>query len=250
MDEKLPRTEDSLRSTRSKKNFGSAVDSSVYIIAVGGPSCSGKTELSKKLAGALHCPILLLDSYYRDLSALAPAARTRVNFDTPSALDHELLVNQVSTLSRGQVVRRPVYDFATHTRRPQGESFAASEFLIIEGLFALYWSALRQLAGTKVFVDAPDGLCLARRQVRDVAERGRTVESVVAQFKQTVQPMAALHVRPTSKHADLIISGTQPLSNSAETVLRHAAQNCRTDVVSNHFLPQSYFEPAPIATNR
>src|SRR5207237_4042287 len=121
---------------------------------------------------------------------------------------------------------------ATHA--PRGESFAASEFLIIEGLFAFYWPELRELAGTKVFwvfVDAPDDVCLRRRQLRDVAERGRTVESVITQFKQTVRPMATLHVRPTSKYADLILSGDQPLSRPVDAVLRHVRRNSAAQIM-------------------
>jgi len=207
------------------------VYSSVYIIAIAGPSCAGKTELGKGLAHELRCSVLLLDSYYRVLSALMPAERARVNFDVPVALDHELVIEQVRALSRGETVERPLYDFATHTRVPRGESFAANEFLIIEGLFALYWPELRELAGTKVFVDAPDDVCLRRRQLRDVAERGRTVESVITQFKQTVQPMAALHVRPTSKYADLILSGDQPLSRPVDAVLRHVRRNSAAQIM-------------------
>ncbi len=201
------------------------VHSSVYVVAVAGPSCAGKTELAKRLASELRGSLLLLDSYYRDLSALTPAERARVNFDAPVALDHKLLVEQLQALSRGQTVERPIYDFTTHMRVPCGESFAASEFLIIEGLFALYWPEVREIARTRIFVDAPDDVCLARRQLRDVAERGRTPESVVAQFKETVQPMAALHVRPTFKYADLVLSGEQPLSRSVDTALRHVRHN-------------------------
>lgn len=201
------------------------MDSNLYIITVAGPSCAGKTELGKALAHELGCSVLVLDSYYRDLIALAPAERARVNFDAPAALDHELLLEQVHTLTRGERVEQPVYDFSTHTRVPYGQIFAASEFLIVEGLFALYWPELRELAGTKVFVDAPDDVCLRRRQLRDVAERGRTMESVTEQFKQTVQPMAALHVRPTSNYADLILSGEQALSRSVDAVLQHVRRN-------------------------
>jgi uridine kinase len=206
------------------------VDCNLYIIAVAGPSCAGKTELARALAHELPCSVLVLDSYYRDLIALAPAERARVNFDAPVALDHELLIKQVHALTRGESVERPVYDFATHTRVPLGQSFAASEFLVIEGLFALYWPELRELTGTKVFVDAPDDVCLRRRQLRDVAERGRTVESVITQFKQTVQPMAALHVRPTSRYADLALSGEQPLSRSVDAVLQHVRRNSAAQV--------------------
>lgn len=211
------------------------MDSNLYIIAVAGPSCAGKTELARALAHELPSSVLLLDSYYRDLIALAPAERARVNFDAPAALDHELLIEQVHALTRGESVERPVYDFATHTRVPCAQSFAASEFLIIEGLFALYWPELRELTGTKIFVDAPDDVCLLRRQLRDVTERGRTVESVIMQFKQTVQPMAALHVRPTSKYADLILSGEQALSRSVDEVLQHVHRNSEAQAMPRTF---------------
>ncbi len=197
------------------------MNSSVYIIAIAGPSCAGKTELSRRLAQELSCPVLVLDSYYRDLSGLTPAERATVNFDEPSALDEQTLIHQVRALSKGDTVPQPVYDFTTHTRTPKTQNFAATEFLIVEGLFALYWPELREVAGTKVFVNAPDDECLHRRLMRDVVERGRTAESVIAQFEQTVQPMANLYVRPTAKYADLRLSGEQALSASLDSVLKH-----------------------------
>jgi uridine kinase len=196
-----------------------------YIIAIAGPSCAGKTELSKVLAQELRASVLVLDSYYRDLTALAPPERARVNFDSPDALDHELLIEQVKCLSRGGVVQLPVYNFATHTRNSHGERFTGSDLLIIEGIFALYWHELRQLAGTKIFVDASDDVCFRRRKLRDVAERGRTPESVIMQFKETVQPMAARYVRPTSAYADLVLSGEQALAQSVEKVMAHVCRS-------------------------
>jgi uridine kinase len=214
---------------------GATVDSHLHIIAVAGPSCAGKTELARALAYELPCSVLVLDSYYRDLVALTPSERAGVNFDAPAALDHELLLEQARALTRGESVQRPAYDFATHTRVPRSESFAASGFLIIEGLFALYWPELRELTATKVFVDAPDDVCLRRRQLRDVAERGRTVESVTTQFKETVRPMAALHVRPTSRYADLILSGEERLSRSVEAVLQHVRRNSPAEATLGTF---------------
>jgi uridine kinase len=206
-------------------NSSHKMDSSRYIVAVGGPSCAGKTELAKRLAHDLVGSVLLLDSYYRDLSALSPAERSAVNFDHPSALDHELLIHQLRAIARGETVERPIYDFSTHTRIPARETFAAQQFVIVEGLFALYWPELRELASTKVFVTAPDDVCLSRRERRDIVERGRTAESVRAQFSQTVQPMASLYVRPTSRYADLVLSGEQPLSRSANAVLELVYRN-------------------------
>lgn len=199
----------------------------VYVIAVAGPSCAGKTELAKALSHDLRCSVLPLDHYYRDLSTLPPTQRAQANFDLPSALESALLIEQVALLSAGHTVDRPVYDFATHTRLPRCESFKCERFLIIDGLFALYWDQLRNLAGTKVFVDAPDPLCLSRRIGRDVCERGRTEESVRVQFTNTVQPMAELYVRPTRQFADIILSGEQPLRVSTAAVIDHIRTRIR-----------------------
>ncbi|MGH9342635.1 MAG: uridine kinase [Terriglobia bacterium] len=201
-------------------------------MAIAGPSCAGKTELSNALAQKLGASVLVLDSYYHDLTALAPPERARVNFDSPDALDHELLIEQVKCLSRGETIQRPVYGFATHTRNPHGEAFAATSVLIVEGIFALYWPELRQLFNTKIFVDSSDEVCLCRRKLRDVAERGRTPESVIAQFQETVQPMAARHVRPTSAYADLVLSGEQPLSRSVERAIAHVCGNLPAEPIS------------------
>jgi len=206
----------------------------VHIIAVAGPTCAGKTKLATELSRELASPMLLLDSYYRDLSALSPAERARVNFDAPESLDHELLIEQVQALSRGESITRPCYDFSTHTRVPGGENLTASDFLIVEGLFALYWPELRELSRTKIFVNAPDNVCLGRRKTRDVAERGRTVDSVVLQFRETVQPMATRYVRPTSRYADLVLSGEQMLSASVNEVLAHI----RRDFMSKVAMPE------------
>ncbi len=194
----------------------------VYIIAVAGPSCAGKTELSKALSHELCCSVLPLDCYYRDLSDIPLDARAGHNFDVPSALDERLFIEHVRQLSAGRTIERPIYDFTRHARVPHCDSFAAGPYLIIEGLFALYWEEVRNLSATKIFVDAPDSVCLERRIVRDVRERGRTPASVVEQFTATVLPMAELYVRPTRQFADLVLSGEQPLQLSTQAVLAHA----------------------------
>ncbi|MBV9181966.1 MAG: uridine kinase [Acidobacteria bacterium] len=208
----------------------SAPSSNLYMIAIAGPSCAGKTELANALAVQLRCSILQLDSYYRDLSAIPARERAGKNFDDPAALDHELLIQQVHALHQGQSVERPVYDFATHTRFPQRERFCVHRFLILEGLYALYWPELRKLAATKVFVQVPDTICLNRRKRRDVIERGRNVDSVVKQFTKTVQPMASLYLQPTREYADLVLSGEQALSLSVGAVLDHVQRNRETEV--------------------
>lgn len=192
-----------------------------YLISIAGPSCAGKSELAKYLAAALPATTIGLDAYYRELSHLSLEERARFNFDMPDALDRDLLAEQMHALAGGQPIDLPIYDFATHSRTSRTEHVVPTGFVIVEGLFALYWEDLRRLFGTCVFVEAPDEVCLARRQVRDVRERGRTPESVLRQFTETVQPMAALYVLPTRALADVVVSGVQPIFSSAEAVLQH-----------------------------
>jgi uridine kinase len=197
--------------------------SSTHIIAIGGPSCAGKTELAKRLARSLSAIILSMDAYYRDLAFLPLESRYKFNFDVPDSIDHNLLRENLTALAAGIPTQRPVYDFNIHTRSSIWETVTPGPFLILEGLFALHWDDLRPLMTTKVYVDAPDDVCLARRQVRDVIERGRTAESVHKQYIEIVRPMAALYVHPTRSFADVVVSGQAPLDLSAAKVLARIA---------------------------
>jgi uridine kinase len=194
-----------------------------YLIAIAGPSGSGKTELARRVAATLDAPILSLDSYYRDAAHLPFAERLRINFDDPAAIEHDLLLRQLAALTAGEEIEVPVYDFAQYVREPRTEPMRAQEFAMIEGLFALYWEDVRRLAGTTVFVDAPDEICLSRRMDRDIRERGRTVESVIEQYAGMVRPMADLYVRPARELADVVVSGCEPVELSAQAVLAHVA---------------------------
>ncbi len=191
-----------------------------HIIAIGGPSCAGKTELSLHIAKILSAPILPIDAYYINLDQLTVQERSHFNFDEPTALDHYLLRHHVEALASGQTIERPTYDFTTHTRAAATEIVVPKDFVILEGLFALYWDDIRPFLRTKVFVDAPDAVCLSRRSIRDVRERGRTPASVLEQYEKTVRPMAQLHVQPTANWADVVVSGEQPLDESVAVVLK------------------------------
>jgi uridine kinase len=192
-----------------------------YLIGIAGPSGSGKSFLARHLKSALAADVLELDRYYRDLAHLPPVERARVNFDAPEALEHELLIEQVSRVGNGEAVQLPVYDFGTHTRVARKELLQPAEVVIVEGLFTLHWPGLRALLGTKVYVDLHDELCLARRTARDVRERGRTVESVHEQYRTTVAPMARRYVRPTIEHADVVVIGTERIDESVARVVEH-----------------------------
>ena len=184
---------------------------SPHLIGIAGPSCAGKSELAGWLAARLNAPVLNLDHYYVDMAELTIEERAKRNFDEPAALEHTLILDHARMLAAGESVRAPRYDFATHTRAHSDELIIPERYVILEGLFALLWPAVRALMQTKLFVYAPDEVCLERRVARDVIERGRTAESVRWQFETTVRPMAHLHVLPAQAHADLVLLGTDPI---------------------------------------
>lgn len=198
-----------------------------YLIGIAGPSGAGKSYLARHLSECLTAPVLSIDHYYRDLSHLPLEARTRSNFDDPSALQHDLLIAHLAQLAEGRVIAVPTYDFSVHTRTAATQPFEPSPFVIVEGLFTLYWPELRRLLSTRVYVEMTDDICLQRRQERDVRERGRTPESVVEQFRSTVAPMAQRYVRPTREHAHVVLSGAAPIGEEVERVLEHVRLNCR-----------------------
>jgi uridine kinase len=192
----------------------------MYLIGIAGPSGSGKTELARMLARLLEAPVISLDSYYRDLSHLPFDERCGTNFDDPDVLEHELLALHLRALLEGSHIDKPVYDFTLHVRHREVEHVAPGRFAIVEGL----WSAL----GTKVYVHAEDEVCFERRLARDIRERGRSPESVQGQYAATVRPMAALYILPQRDFADVVVSGTEPLRDSAAAVLSHIFRHTAT----------------------
>jgi uridine kinase len=189
------------------------------IIGIAGPSGSGKSELSRRLAAATGAPVVSLDSYYRDLSHLSLEDRAKTNFDEPASLDDELLLAQCAALASGQAIDVPHYDFSCHTRVAGTQHIEPGAIVIVEGLFTLYWNDLRHLLHASVYVDLEDEICFARRLARDVRERGRTPESVEHQYFSTVRPMAEKYIWSTRRHADLVIRGDAQLDESVATVL-------------------------------
>ena len=192
-----------------------------YVIAIAGPSCSGKTSVARQLAAIVSATIFSLDSYYHDLATLTFEERAAFNFDHPDSLDAEMLSEHLHALADGREIVRPIYDFTAHTRSGRTETMQPNDYLIVEGLFTLYWDSFRDIYSTKVFMEATHNVCLPRREARDIAERGRTPASVHRQYATTVQPMADQFIYPTRRYADLVLSGSRPVAESAEAVLAH-----------------------------
>jgi uridine kinase len=176
-------------------------------IAVVGASGSGKTWLARQMCSALkpRALHLSLDAFYRDLSTLAPEKRSEINFDDPAAIDWKCFREVLTALSAGRASGVPVYDFSTHTRRPEWHPVSPTEFIIWDGLWLVHEPWLRKRFAVSIFVDCPAKERLARRLERDVVERGRTPESVRHQFEEQVEPMRERFVEPQRQLAAVVV---------------------------------------------
>lgn len=180
------------------------------IIGIAGGTGSGKSTLARRLTrkvGEDRCALVSQDNYYKDLGHLSAGARARVNFDHPDSIDAVLLTEHVRQLRDGEPVVSPRYDFARHARGPGGVEIPARDVIIVEGILVFVWPELVRLMDIKVFVDTPDDTRLLRRVRRDIADRGRDVDSVLAQYQDTVRPMHAAFVGPSRERADLVVPG-------------------------------------------
>ncbi|MDQ3856444.1 MAG: uridine kinase [Chloroflexota bacterium] len=178
------------------------------VVGIAGGSGSGKTTLVNAiLAGLGSASVARLeqDSYYRDRPDLPLYERSQINYDHPDSLDNELLAGHIRSLLRGLLVHKPRYDFARHERRPDCEEVLPARILLVDGILVLENAELRSLMDLKLYVDTDSDIRFIRRLLRDLNERGRTLESVVHQYLETVRPMHLQFVEPSKRYADVII---------------------------------------------
>jgi uridine kinase len=178
------------------------------IIGVAGGTGSGKTTVAREVlqrAGTPRIAFLQHDAYYKDLTDLPIAQRALSNFDHPDALDNALLVAHLRALKAGEPVEVPVYDFTTHSRTPQTLRVEPQPVVLLEGILILADEVLRRLMDVKIYVDTDPDIRFIRRLTRDIAERGRTMDSVVQQYLATVRPMHMEFVEQSKRYADVII---------------------------------------------
>jgi uridine kinase len=178
------------------------------IIGICGGTGSGKTTVANRILASVNkseVGFLQQDSYYRNIDELPLDLRQMVNFDHPDAIDNDLLVEHLRALKKGEAVELPVYDFKSNTRSAETLHLEPPAIIIIEGILIFADERLRAEMDLKVFVDTPDDIRFIRRLKRDIAERGRTVESVCEQYENTVRPMHMQFVEPSKRHADVII---------------------------------------------
>jgi uridine kinase len=177
-------------------------------IRIAGGTGSGKTTVARAIlerVGVDHIAAFPHDAYYKDLSALAPALRAQINFDHPDSLETSLLIQHLQQLRSGLSIELPVYDFKAHTRTPQTIRIDPKPVVMVEGILIFMEPVLRELFDIKIFVDTDADIRFIRRLQRDIAERGRTGESVIRQYLETVRPMHLEFVEPSKRYADVII---------------------------------------------
>jgi uridine kinase len=178
------------------------------LILVAGGSASGKSTVVSEIvnkAGLEDVLIIRHDDYYKDQSDVAFEKRLDVNYDHPDALDSDLLQDHLSQLLMGQTIEKPLYDFVSYTRKKETEIVSPKKVIIVEGILILSDPYIRKLSNLNVYVELDDDTRFIRRMMRDLNERGRSIESIVSHYQNTVKPMFYKYVKPSKRHAHVII---------------------------------------------
>ena len=178
------------------------------VIGIAGGTGSGKTTVTKAILAHLdeeRVAVLQHDSYYKDISMYGGLTPDRINFDHPDSLETELFVQHIKDLKVGRVIEQPLYNFATHQRMKETKKVEPREIIIVDGILLLVDKSLRDLFDIKIFLDTDGDERLIRRIKRDILERGRSVDSIMSQYMNTVKPMHLEFVEPSKHWADVII---------------------------------------------
>lgn len=178
------------------------------LIGIAGGTGSGKSTFTNRIKEAFgdDVTVIYYDNYYRSQSHLTMEQRRKVNYDSPEALETELLIEHLCMLKDGKSVECPVYDFTKHNRSEETVVIEPRRVMILEGILALENPKLRDLMDIKIYVEADADERILRRVIRDINERGRDVEDVARQYLDTVKPMHYIHVEPTKRLADIVIN--------------------------------------------
>lgn len=178
-------------------------------IGVSGGSGSGKTTIVNRICSEVpekSIAIIEHDSYYREQNHLTNEERRKINYDHPFAFDTDLFVEHLNSLKNGKAVEKPVYDYETDNRTKNKIRVEPKEIIIVEGLLIYYEERIRELLDIKIFVDTDSDIRIIRRIMRDMKQRGRTVDSVIKQYLETVRPAHEQFIEPSKKYADIIVT--------------------------------------------
>ncbi|PXW91592.1 uridine kinase [Streptohalobacillus salinus] len=205
------------------------------VIGVAGGSGSGKTSVTRAICDRFEDKSVLVieqDFYYKDQSELPFEERLRTNYDHPFAFDNDLLIAHLKQLLKHEPIKKPVYDFKRHTRSEETMAIEPKEVIIVEGILILEDQRLVDMMDIKVFVDTDADLRIIRRLLRDINERGRTIDSVIEQYLTVVRPMHLQFIEPTKRYADIIIPeggenhvAIDLMATKVETILQKKQKN-------------------------
>ena len=182
---------------------------SPMLIGIAGGTGSGKSTFADRLLALFlnEITVISYDNYYKPQDHLSFEERTKTNYDCPDALDTDLLVKHLRALQKGEAIDVPNYDFKLHTRKAELTRLEPSPIIIVDGILTFHDERLREMFDIKIYTDADADERILRRLRRDVNERGRDIDGVIAQYLGTVKPMHGIYVEPTKKYADIIING-------------------------------------------
>ena len=183
------------------------MENNILVIGIAGGTGSGKTTLMKNIISRFDGDVTVLshDNYYKRHDELAYEERCQLNYDEPDALETDLMAAHLEALRRGEAIHCPVYDFTVHNRSDETVKILPQKVIIVEGILIFENEPLRNLMDIRIFVDTDADVRLCRRIKRDVNKRGRTLESVLTQYQQTVKPMHEKYVEPSKKFADIVV---------------------------------------------
>ncbi len=180
----------------------------IIIIGISGASASGKSLLANTIVNELgsdQVVIISEDSYYKNHSGIPFEERAKINYDHPDAFDHELLEQHLIQLQRGQSIEVPIYNHAMHIREKATRSIGQHVIIVLEGILLFVEQKLRELMDIRIYMETSLDICLIRRLKRDIKERGRSLDSVLKQYEETVRPMYLQFIDPSKRYADLIV---------------------------------------------
>lgn len=206
-------------------------DSDIIVIGIAGGTGSGKTTITRKIVQSFGGDVSVIyhDNYYKAHHGMSYAERAKLNYDHPDAFDTALLVRDLKRLRRGETIKCPTYDYTIHDRSQKTVTVRPARVIIVEGILIFASRELRELMDIKIFVDTDADVRILRRIVRDVRDRGRSLESVVDQYLTTVKPMHEQFVEPSKRRADIIIPegghNQVALEMVIERVRAHLAKN-------------------------
>ena len=179
----------------------------IIVIGIAGGTGSGKTTITREIVKRLgeNVTVLTHDSYYKERHDLTYEERTQLNYDHPNAFDNDMMAEAIAKLKSGEPVEVPIYDYTIHDRTENTMTLHPTPVILVEGILIYHSEELRNLMDIKIFVDTDADVRILRRIIRDIQERGRSLDSVVSQYLNTVKPMHEAFVEPSKKYADIII---------------------------------------------